>query len=261
MTCWHPGSLTRSSGSSAATRRGARRRADAVVVEERTGRRASATLDIASTPPATGWWTSTRSRARSAARRASSFFRLDLVARPACGSTRGSRPNFEDGHFAVRYVLELAEPRIGVVPSREVPVPAARRRHVVRAAQPRRPGPVQGRVRARLPGRHRTREGASWPAARVAPAGPRLRADLVPDGGRAPHRDRDPGRRPRPGVPRSTSAAVLRSWTRTSSPTTGSGRLKPSLARHLQPCRPTGAVAVADGGRDRVSTRPCASSG
>ena len=46
-----------------------------------------------------------------------SFFRLDRVRAAGLRFDPRVRPNFEDGHFAVRYVLELAEPRIGVVPS------------------------------------------------------------------------------------------------------------------------------------------------
>jgi glycosyltransferase involved in cell wall biosynthesis len=46
-----------------------------------------------------------------------SFFRLDRIRAAGLRFDPRVRPNFEDGHFAVRYVLELAEPRIGVVPS------------------------------------------------------------------------------------------------------------------------------------------------
>lgn len=45
-----------------------------------------------------------------------SFFRTDRIARSGLRFDPRIRPTFEDAHFAVRYLLELPRPRIGLVP-------------------------------------------------------------------------------------------------------------------------------------------------
>ena len=44
------------------------------------------------------------------------FFRMARIARSGLRFDSRIRPNFEDGHFAVRYLLDLPRPRIGLVP-------------------------------------------------------------------------------------------------------------------------------------------------
>ena len=206
-----------------------------------------ATLDIASTPPATGWWTSTGSRARSAARRASRSSASTGSARPACGSTRacartsrtGTSPcatswswrAADRGRASARYLYRR----------RADGTSSVQRSH----GDPDRYTAVFEHGYLDVIARAKAHHGA---AARMAPAGARLRADLVPDGGRAPTAAAT-RRRPRPGVP----PAPRR---RPAGAGPGRRRRPPGpapqaeLARHLRPCRPTGAVAVADGRRD-----------
>ena len=52
------------------------------------------------------------------------------------------RPNFEDGHFCVRYLLAEERPAVGFVKTRDLPVPQAVRRQLDPADQPGQPRPL-----------------------------------------------------------------------------------------------------------------------
>ena len=177
-----------------------------------------------------------------------SFFRLDRVRAAGLRFDPRVRPNFEDGHFAVRYVLELAEPRIGVVPSARY----LYRRRADGTSSVQRSHGDPGRytavfehgyldVIARAKARHARlpawlQQVLVYELTWYLMEDERLTAtailadDIVAGVPRAPRRrpaGAGPGRRRRPPGPAPQA----------------------ELARHLQPCRPTGAVAVADGRR------------
>ena len=159
--------------------------------------RRHATRAGCSTGTATAWSTSKGRRRSSPGARRSSFFRLDRLRETGIRFDARIRPNFEDGHFAVHYLLTLDKPLVGILRDCALPVPAPRSRHVDEPAEPRHAGPVRRRPRARLPRGDGRRRGALRPHPGVAPAGDRLRAVVVPLGGRQDHL----GHRPDRGAP------------------------------------------------------------